>query len=827
MNIYMYLLTAIIFLLTINVSQPIDLYFPLGFGAEPTILLSDKVEDSAGVTYLISKSKLHTLLTPKYPAHLQYLSTPQPLPSLAHALAYSSKVYFTIKENPANGTLIGIVEGGDGGDWSFSIQSGNVNNAFAINSTTGSITVNNSLALDYENIEQFNLQVQIKDNSGQTPDLFTSVFINLEDECDEQGPLNIQIGEYVVNYFLPVMENSPKNTLIGTVLLNELSDKTISFNADPGTGSSAFTLNDSTGAIYVNDPTYLDAETYNRFYLGVNIIETYEVDEVPSQRKMKSYIMIPIYDIDESQEDISSEDQQIAPNPLSEANVSEPVAELSIDTTSLPTVNVNGKGSTGTFVSYKVLDENMRVVDATTPDSFTGSIDMSSLPEGVYFVRLTVRNNYCFSNTLSYPITIRNDDGGDEPTGDLVTDVYILQIGSRYRFEDLADKSRKNTYSWDFGDGNTANTPVAAHTYQNPGTYTVTLKESNGTEEATVKRTVKVASNSNIAWDDVIDYVGQNRVYDKHFGAYNEVYLDKLGDSRHSVNIFNSTGQDENPPFGELTLANDEATAGWRIQKSSRNGGENVIRILTGRKGSSSQEWQVPVPSNGAYDMFRFRVKFPAGYPFNTVTAAGSESIGMKMPLWFQLHNTMNEGKGNSPKLSFLVQRNYLTANFPDVSGPTIMYTFDNVKDNGRGALILQEDKIFNVLVIVSYNGARKDNNGNLFDISWQGDYKVWVLEDGEDFTASNFTKTGSGQIIERISNKGVETNPNAHLGIPTWGAYNFKLSYSGLVDRLVEQGAVDHKLIFQDARMIRVFNNRKPWTEEEALEFANIKIFK
>jgi outer membrane biosynthesis protein TonB len=73
---------------------------------------------------------------------------------------------FSIAENSANSTVIGTVANtGDNDGITWSIQSGNTGNVFAINSSTGQITVNG--ALDYETASSYTLGIRATD--GTTP----------------------------------------------------------------------------------------------------------------------------------------------------------------------------------------------------------------------------------------------------------------------------------------------------------------------------------------------------------------------------------------------------------------------------------------------------------------------------------------------------------------------------------------------------------------------------------------------------------------------------------------------------------------------------------
>ena len=67
--------------------------------------------------------------------------------------------------------MVGTVTASDpdtGDTLSYSITGGNTGNAFAINSSTGQITVNNAAALDFETTPTFTLTVRVQDAGGLT-----------------------------------------------------------------------------------------------------------------------------------------------------------------------------------------------------------------------------------------------------------------------------------------------------------------------------------------------------------------------------------------------------------------------------------------------------------------------------------------------------------------------------------------------------------------------------------------------------------------------------------------------------------------------------------
>ena len=92
-----------------------------------------------------------------------------------------------INENTPNGQVVGTVVASDpdpGQEITFSILSGNVDNAFLINENTGALSVNNTAALDYETNPTFSVQIQVQDNGpGALTDQAT-LTINLIDQTE-------------------------------------------------------------------------------------------------------------------------------------------------------------------------------------------------------------------------------------------------------------------------------------------------------------------------------------------------------------------------------------------------------------------------------------------------------------------------------------------------------------------------------------------------------------------------------------------------------------------------------------------------------------------
>lgn len=87
----------------------------------------------------------------------------------------------SIAENSSNGTSVGFISASDadGDALTYSITSGNINDAFTIDGNTGELLVNKSEELDFETTPSFRLTVEVTDGSASVSG---EVTINLTDE---------------------------------------------------------------------------------------------------------------------------------------------------------------------------------------------------------------------------------------------------------------------------------------------------------------------------------------------------------------------------------------------------------------------------------------------------------------------------------------------------------------------------------------------------------------------------------------------------------------------------------------------------------------------
>ena len=175
---------------------------------------------------------------------------------------------YSVPENSANGTAVGSATYSDpdaGQTHVFSITAGNTGGAFAINSSTGAITVANSAALNYETNPSFSLTVQVTDNGSPVQSGSGTITVNLTD-------LNEAPVVTPATFSLP--ENSANATPVGTVLYADPdAGQTHVFSITAGNTGGAFGINSSTGAITVANSAVLNYETTPSFSLTVRVTD--------------------------------------------------------------------------------------------------------------------------------------------------------------------------------------------------------------------------------------------------------------------------------------------------------------------------------------------------------------------------------------------------------------------------------------------------------------------------------------------------------------------------------------------------------------------------
>jgi hypothetical protein len=162
---------------------------------------------------------------------------------------------FSVAQYSTNGTVVGTVLATDpdaGQTKTYSITAGNTNSCFAINSSTGVISVVNSTALSPQT---FNLTVRVTDNGS--PVLFSQATTTISVTQGNLPPV-------IANQAFSVIQNVPMGTVVGTVVATDPNaGQTLTYSITGGNTYTCFVINSTTGVISVYSSAYLNPMTFN------------------------------------------------------------------------------------------------------------------------------------------------------------------------------------------------------------------------------------------------------------------------------------------------------------------------------------------------------------------------------------------------------------------------------------------------------------------------------------------------------------------------------------------------------------------------------------
>ncbi len=222
---------------------------------------------------------------------------------------------FSVAENSANGTTAGTVIASDpdaAQTKTFSILSGNTNGAFAINASTGVLSIANSAAINFESAPSFALVVKVQDNGTGALSSQATVSISLTD---------VNEAPVISNQSFSVAENSANGTNIGTVVASDPdAAQTKTFSILSGNTNDAFTINSSTGVLSVANSAALNFESAPSFALVVKV-----QDNGTGALSSQATVSISLTDVNEAPV-ISNQSFSVAENSANGINIGTAIA---------------------------------------------------------------------------------------------------------------------------------------------------------------------------------------------------------------------------------------------------------------------------------------------------------------------------------------------------------------------------------------------------------------------------------------------------------------------------------------------------------------------
>lgn len=177
-------------------------------------------------------------------------------------------VTFSVNENSAGGTVVGTLTATDpdfGQSIQYSISGGNINGAFLINPTTGTITVANGNPLNFETLADYVLSIDATDSGFPSSTKTAQVTIHLND---------LNESPVLANKIVTV----PENTAVGTILTtmtatNPEMAQQLSYFIIAGNANGSFAIDPATGQVSVVDNGVLDFEDHNQLQLTIRVID--------------------------------------------------------------------------------------------------------------------------------------------------------------------------------------------------------------------------------------------------------------------------------------------------------------------------------------------------------------------------------------------------------------------------------------------------------------------------------------------------------------------------------------------------------------------------
>lgn len=198
------------------------------------------------------------------------------VPALAAAPLFNNQT-LTIAENSPNGASTTpsqlLATDPQSSPLTFDVIGGTGVGIFAVNSSTGAVTVLDSAQLDYEQLpNSFTLIVRVTNSRTPPESKEATITINVTDVSDEPPVMGDQT--------FSVAENRANGTLVGKIAFTDLDvndNHTFTINSGNGTGGGAFQIagnaGNNTGNITVKDSTQLNFEATTQFVLNVTITD--------------------------------------------------------------------------------------------------------------------------------------------------------------------------------------------------------------------------------------------------------------------------------------------------------------------------------------------------------------------------------------------------------------------------------------------------------------------------------------------------------------------------------------------------------------------------
>ena len=315
-----------------------------------------------------------------------------------------------LAENTIATTLVTTFAGSDvdaGQTLTYAIVSGNTSSAFAVNAANGKVTVNSSVALNYETITTFALVVRATDNG--TPSLYkdATLTINLT---------NVNEIPAYNNASVTITENKANASAVITCSGSDIdAGQTLAYSIVSGNTGSAFAINAVSGQVTVNNSSSVDFESTPVFTLTLRATD----NGTPALFK-NATLTITLTNVNDSPVLTVPGAQVVFENSnLTVSGIAVADQDIALDSMAVCVSAVHGFVSLSTIVGLRF----------TTGD---GSVDATICFKGRKTVVNNALNNLVYKSIDDYvgvdAVTITANDGGSTGPGGPLSDVKVIAL---------------------------------------------------------------------------------------------------------------------------------------------------------------------------------------------------------------------------------------------------------------------------------------------------------------------------------------------------------------------------------------------------------------
>ena len=291
---------------------------------------------------------------------------------------------FAVLESATNGTAVGTAAAADvdtvGSLTNWQITAGNTDNIFAINGSSGTITIGDNSNLDFETTTSYVLTLTVED--GVNTSAAETVTINITDVNDNAPVIT-------ASQSFAIAESATNGTSVGSIAATDVDTvgSLQNWQITAGNTDNIFAINAATGEITIADNTNLDYETATSYVLTLTVEDGVNTSAAET-------VTINITDVNDNA-------------PVITASQSFGVAESATNGTSVGSIAATDVDTVGSLQNWQITagnTDNIFGINAATGE-----------------ITIVDNTNLDFETTTSYVLTLTVGDGVNTSAAETVT----------------------------------------------------------------------------------------------------------------------------------------------------------------------------------------------------------------------------------------------------------------------------------------------------------------------------------------------------------------------------------------------------------------------